>query len=59
MNEFLTNNKIQKLSNSDKEFSEPSNVEKEILISLIQLHNGKTLDTNGLPPDFYNCFWID
>ncbi len=33
--------------------------EKEILNSLKQLHNSKTLGTDGLPPNFYNVFWID
>ncbi len=34
-------------------------IEKEILNSLKQLHYGKTPGTDGLPPDFYQMFWID
>ncbi len=31
----------------------------EILKSLIDLHNGKTPGTDGLPTEFYKCFWMD
>ncbi len=57
LNDFLINNKISKLSNAENESCEQPIVEKDILEALNQLHNDKTLGTNGLPPDFYNVFW--
>ncbi len=59
LNDFLINNNILKLSNSEKELCDQQIAEKEILNSLKQLHNGKTPGTDGLPPDFYKYFWID
>ncbi len=59
LNDFLINNKISKLSNSEKESCEQPIVEKEILEALKQVHNGKTLGPDGLPPDFYNFVWKD
>ncbi len=34
-------------------------VEKEILNSLKQIHNGKTPGRDRLPPDFYKYCWIN
>ncbi len=58
LNDFLMNNNIHKLSNSEKELCDQPIAEKEILSILKQLHNGKSLGTDGLPPDFYKYFWI-
>ena len=59
LNNFLKNNKTRKLTNAEKDSCEQPITEKEILIALKQLHNGKTPGTDGLPPDFYKFFWLD
>ncbi len=38
----------------EQDSCEHSITEKEIVNSLKQLHNGKALGRDGLPPDYYN-----
>ncbi len=59
LNNFLTNNNINKLTNFEKDPCDQPITEIEILTSLKQLHNGKTPGTDGLPQDFYKLFWLD
>ncbi len=59
LNDFLINNKIEKLTNLEKESCIKPITEKEILDSLKQLHNDKTPGTDRLSTDFYKFFWID
>ncbi len=47
------------LTQEDKELCECELLKEEILNSLKDLQNGKTLGTDGLPADFYKFFLID
>ncbi len=59
LNDFLINNNVHKLSNSEKALCDQPIAEKEILNSLKQLHNGKTMGTVGLPTGFYKSLLIE
>ncbi len=59
LNDFLINNKIEKLTNLGKESCEKPITENEILNSLKQLHNGKNRGPIGLSTSFYKFVWID
>ncbi len=54
LNTFLTNNNIPQLNEEQKQASDKTITEQEILNSIKQLTNGKTPGA-----DFYNFFWID
>ncbi len=60
LNNFLINNtKTKKLTNTEKDSCKQPITEKEILNAITHLQNGKTLGTDGLPPDFYKFFSLD
>ncbi len=55
LNDFLINNNTKKLTNQEKDTCDQDIAENEIL-TLKQLHNGKTPCTDGLPPTFIILF---
>ncbi len=59
LNNVFINNKTKKCMNMEWDSCDHSITKKEILNSLKQLHNGRTLGTDGLPPNVYKSFWID
>ncbi len=59
LNDFLINNNTKKLTNHEKDTCDQDITKNEILLSLKQLHNGKTPGTDDLPPDFYKFIWTD
>ncbi len=57
--EFLNNNEMLKLNNDEKTFYDKPICEADILKSIKNLPSGKTPGSDGLPADFYKCFWCD
>ncbi len=50
---------MTRLSQKQQELCERRVSQDEILKSIKELWNGCTPGTDGLPADWYKCFWID
>ncbi len=58
-NIFLQNNTLPKLDEDDKEDCDAPLTLEECGLALMGLANGKSPGSDGLPVDFYKCFWGD